>query len=80
MKEKMWDVMDEYIYVAGTVEIFERDVIDEAASRVRLKAFTTPPDLKELEDKVESLCFWSSPGGEDQRQSYCLNVKTPFDL
>ncbi len=31
------------------------DLIDEAASRVRLKAFTTPPDLKELEDKVKSL-------------------------
>ena len=31
------------------------DLVDEAASRVRLKAFTTPPDLKELEDKVKSL-------------------------
>ncbi len=31
------------------------DLVDEAASRVRLKAFTTPPDLKELEDKVKAL-------------------------
>lgn len=27
------------------------DLVDEAASRVRLKAFATPPDLKELEEK-----------------------------
>ena len=31
------------------------DLIDEAASRVRLKAFTTPPDLKNLEDEVKRL-------------------------
>lgn len=31
------------------------DLIDEAASRVRLKSFTAPPDLKELESKVERL-------------------------
>ncbi|MDP4092310.1 MAG: ATP-dependent Clp protease ATP-binding subunit [Bacillota bacterium] len=31
------------------------DLIDEAASRVRLKSFTAPPDLKELEEKVEKL-------------------------
>ncbi len=31
------------------------DLVDEAASRVRLKAFTAPPDLKALEDKVKSL-------------------------
>ncbi len=31
------------------------DLIDEAASRVRLKSFTAPPDLKELETKVERL-------------------------
>ena len=28
MKSKMWDVMDEYIWSAGTVEIFEKEVID----------------------------------------------------
>lgn len=28
MKEKMWDIMDEFIWVAGTVEIFEKEVID----------------------------------------------------
>jgi len=31
------------------------DLIDEAASRVRLKAFTAPPDIKKLEEKVEKL-------------------------
>ena len=31
------------------------DLIDEAASRVRMKAYTAPPDLKELESKVETL-------------------------
>lgn len=28
MKTKMWAVMDEYIYVCGVVEVFERAVID----------------------------------------------------
>lgn len=32
------------------------DLIDEAASRVRLRAFTAPPDLKELEDQLKKLC------------------------
>lgn len=31
------------------------DLIDEAASKVRLKAFTAPPDLKKLEEQVENL-------------------------
>ena len=31
------------------------DLIDESASRVRLKSFTAPPDLKHLEEKVERL-------------------------
>jgi len=31
------------------------DLVDEAASRVRLKAFTAPPDLKALENKLKSL-------------------------
>jgi len=31
------------------------DLIDEAASRVRLKAFTAPPDLKNLEDQAQKL-------------------------
>ncbi|MGO1060970.1 ATP-dependent Clp protease ATP-binding subunit [Planococcus sp. FY231025] len=29
------------------------DLIDEAGSKVRLRSYTTPPDLKELEDKLE---------------------------
>lgn len=31
------------------------DLIDEAGSRVRLQAFTPPPDLKELEKQIEDL-------------------------
>ncbi len=31
------------------------DLVDEAASRVRLKAFTAPPDVKQLEDKVKQV-------------------------
>ncbi|MBO5410408.1 MAG: ATP-dependent Clp protease ATP-binding subunit, partial [Clostridia bacterium] len=31
------------------------DLVDEAASRVRLRAFTAPPDLKALEDRIKSL-------------------------
>ncbi|MGE4549391.1 MAG: ATP-dependent Clp protease ATP-binding subunit [Intestinibacillus sp.] len=31
------------------------DLIDEAASRVRLKAMTAPPDLKDLEDELASV-------------------------
>ena len=31
------------------------DLVDEAASRVRLKAFTAPPDLKKLEEEVKRL-------------------------
>ncbi len=31
------------------------DLIDEAASRIRIKSLTAPPDIKALEDKVESV-------------------------
>lgn len=31
------------------------DLMDEAASRVRLRAYTVPPDVKELEEKLEKL-------------------------
>ena len=31
------------------------DVIDEAGARVRLKAMTRPPDLKEIDDEIERL-------------------------
>src|SRR3954469_10493620 len=51
----------------GAVELSERyitghclpdkaiDVIDEAGARVRLKAMTRPPDLKELDESIEKL-------------------------
>ncbi len=31
------------------------DLVDEAASRVRLKAFVVPPDLKQMEDRQEEI-------------------------
>ena len=31
------------------------DLIDEAASRVRIRNYTAPPDLKEMEEKLEVL-------------------------
>ena len=31
------------------------DLVDEAASRVRLKTFTAPPDLKNMEERVDKL-------------------------
>ncbi len=31
------------------------DLIDEASSKVRLKSYTTPPDLKDLESKLEDV-------------------------
>lgn len=53
--------------LAAAVELSERyvtarclpdkaiDVIDEAGARVRLRAMTRPPDLKEIDDEVERL-------------------------
>ncbi len=31
------------------------DLIDEASSKVRMKAFTAPPDIKEIEEKLETV-------------------------
>ncbi|MBE6538949.1 MAG: ATP-dependent Clp protease ATP-binding subunit [Ruminococcaceae bacterium] len=31
------------------------DLIDEAASRIRISTFTSPPDLKDIEDKLKTL-------------------------
>ncbi len=42
------------------------DLIDEAASRVRLKAFTPPKYLKELEDEVESVIIMKNDAIERQ--------------
>ncbi|AGK99910.1 ATPase with chaperone activity, ATP-binding subunit [Desulfoscipio gibsoniae DSM 7213] len=32
------------------------DLMDEAGSRVRLQAFTAPPDVKDLEQRIEEIC------------------------
>jgi ATP-dependent Clp protease ATP-binding subunit ClpC len=42
------------------------DLIDEAASRVRIKAFTAPPDLKKLEDELAGL---------DKEKSEAINLQ-----
>ena len=39
------------------------DVIDEAGARVRLKAMTRPPDLKEIDEEVENLNKREGRGG-----------------
>ena len=31
------------------------DLVDEAASKIRLQAYTTPPDLKDMENRLENL-------------------------
>ena len=46
MREKMWDIMDEYIYVAGTVEIFEREVIDALVKLFKAEAEKYPISFK----------------------------------
>ena len=46
MREKMWNIMDEYIYVAGTVEIFERDVIDALVKLFKAEAEKYPISFK----------------------------------
>jgi ATP-dependent Clp protease ATP-binding subunit ClpC len=43
-------------YITGRVQPDKSiDVIDEAGARVRLKSMTKPPDLAELEEKIERL-------------------------
>lgn len=32
------------------------DLIDEAASRVRIRSYTAPPDLKQIEEKLTTVC------------------------
>ncbi|MDP2891826.1 MAG: Clp protease N-terminal domain-containing protein, partial [Bacillota bacterium] len=58
-------IEDEAIKAAATLSeryIMDRflpdkaiDLMDEAASRVRLRSFVTPPDIKDLESKMEAL-------------------------
>src|SRR5205814_3234961 len=43
-------------YIPGRVQPDKSiDVIDEAGARVRLKSMTKPPDLADLEEKIEML-------------------------
>ena len=49
------------------------DLIDEAASRVRLATFVAPPDLKELEDRLEELKKKKKPPYRDRSLSWPLS-------
>ena len=45
-------------YITGRVQPDKAiDVIDEAGARVRLKSMTKPPDLAEIEDRIERLAI-----------------------
>lgn len=50
------------------------DLVDEAASKVRLRAFTAPPDIRELEDKLKSLSeeMQSAVNSQDFEQAAAL--------
>jgi len=43
------------------------DLIDEAGSRLRIKRMTTPPDLKEIENKISSVQEAKKKAVEEQR-------------
>ena len=42
------------------------DLIDEASSKVRLRSYTAPPDLKELEDTIQSISQQKEDAIKDQ--------------
>ena len=42
------------------------DLIDEAASKIRMKAFTAPPDIKETEERLASVCAEKRSAIENQ--------------
>jgi ATP-dependent Clp protease ATP-binding subunit ClpC len=51
------------------------DLIDEAASKVRLKSFTAPPDLKKLEEQVESLRSEKEDAIRNQEFEKAANIR-----
>lgn len=51
------------------------DLIDEAASRVRLKAFTPPADIKELEDKIKELSQEKASAVNSQEFERAANLR-----
>ena len=53
------------------------DLVDEAASRVRLRAYTVPPEIKELEDKIKKVNEEKAAAvsAQDFEEAACLRDK-----
>jgi len=51
------------------------DLIDEAASKVRLKAFTAPPDIKKLEEELEKLAKEKEDAIRNQEFEKAANIR-----
>lgn len=51
------------------------DLIDEASSKVRLKSFTTPPDVKDLENKLEEVIKEKNAAVQSQEFEAAANFR-----
>ena len=51
------------------------DLIDEAASRLRITAFTSPPDLKEIEKKIKALATEKEEAISSQEFERAANLR-----
>ena len=51
------------------------DLIDEAASKIRLRAFTPPENIKELEDKIKSVCDEKSAAVNSQNYELAAKLR-----
>lgn len=51
------------------------DLIDEAASRVRLSAFTAPPDLKDMEDRLRALAEEKDSAVNSQEFEHAAQIR-----
>ena len=51
------------------------DLIDEASSKVRLKSFTTPPDVKDLENKLEEIIKEKNAAVQSQEFEAAANFR-----
>ena len=51
------------------------DLIDEAASRVRLGAFTAPPDLKDMEDRLRALAEEKDSAVNSQEFEHAAQIR-----
>ena len=51
------------------------DLIDEAASKIRLRAFTPPENIKELEEKIKSVCDEKSAAVNSQNYELAAKLR-----